>query len=135
MYQISLWTNNFEFLDQVCPKKVFPVKNRESEYHHWILHFRINLSTKFQLKLTILIFWTKIVSKWDFRSHTTKSPSSSTYLHSTLHRISAKRYSQGKAVFYSVHHKNGCLAASDLFHMFTRSVKFYTFHYHLLKVH
>ena len=30
-----------------------------------------------------------------------------------------QRYSQGKVVFYSVQYKNCCLAASDLFHMFT----------------
>ena len=30
--------------------------------------------------------------------------------------------------------KNGCsVAASDLFHMFTQSTKFFTFHYHILK--
>ena len=27
-------------------------------------------------------------------------------------------------MFYSIQYKNGCLAASDLFHMFTQSVKF-----------
>ena len=27
-----------------------------------------------------------------------------------------------------------CLAASDLFHMFIQSIKFYTFHYHVLRV-
>ena len=36
-------------------------------------------------------------------------------------------------LFYSVQDKNGCLAASDLFHMFTQSVKFYTFYYYVLK--
>ena len=39
----------------------------------------------------------------------------------------------GEKLFYSIHYKNGCLAASDLFHMFTQSIKFYTFHCHLLK--
>ena len=34
---------------------------------------------------------------------------------------------------YSIQYKNGCLAASDLFYMFTRSIKFYTFDYHILK--
>ena len=33
----------------------------------------------------------------------------------------------------SIQYKNGCLAASDLFHMFIQSLKFYTFHYHILK--
>ena len=36
-------------------------------------------------------------------------------------------------MFYSIHYKNGSLAASDLFRMFTQSGKFYTFHYHILK--
>ena len=36
-------------------------------------------------------------------------------------------------VFYSVQYKNGCFAAPDFFHMFTQSIKFYTFHYHVLK--
>ena len=39
---------------------------------------------------------------------------------------------QGKAVFYSVQYKNGWLAASDLFDMFTQSIKFY--YYILLHV-
>ena len=30
--------------------------------------------------------------------------------------------------------KNDCLTASDLFHMFTQSIKFYTFHYRVLRV-
>ena len=45
----------------------------------------------------------------------------------------AERYSYGRIVFYSIHYKNGCLAAADLFHMFTQSIKFYAFHYHVLK--
>ena len=32
-------------------------------------------------------------------------------------------------MFYSIQCKNGCLAASDLFHLFKQSVKFYTFYY------
>ena len=39
-----------------------------------------------------------------------------------------------KLVFFSVQYKNGCLAAFDLSHMFTQSIKFYKFHYHALKV-
>ena len=31
-------------------------------------------------------------------------------------------------LFCSIHYKKGCSAAFDLFHMFTLSVKFYTFH-------
>ena len=40
------------FLHHVWPKRVFPVKNGKSEHHHWILHIRISLDTKFQRKLT-----------------------------------------------------------------------------------
>ena len=36
-------------------------------------------------------------------------------------------------LFYSIHDKDGCLATSDFFHMFTQLIKFYTFHYHVLK--
>ena len=32
-------------------------------------------------------------------------------------------------VFHSIQYRDGWLAASDLFHMFTQSIKFYTFHY------
>ena len=35
--------------------------------------------------------------------------------------------------FCSDQYKNGCLAASDLFHMIKQSIKFYTFYYHVLK--
>ena len=43
------------------------------------------------------------------------------------------RYSQGKIVSYSTQYKKRYLAASDLFHMFTKLIKFYTFYYHMLK--
>ena len=51
------------FLGLICPKRVFPVKNRKSELHHRVLHIRISLSTKFQLKLLILTFSTKFAQK------------------------------------------------------------------------
>ena len=44
-------------MGQVHPKSVFLVKNGTSERHHWILHTRISLSTKFPLTLTLLIFF------------------------------------------------------------------------------
>ena len=41
----------------------------------------------------------------------------------------------GKTLFYLIQYKNGWLAASDLFDMFTQSIKFYyTFYYHVLRV-
>ena len=42
---------------------MLPVENRKNEYHHWILHNRISLSTNFQLKLTIVLFWTTFAQK------------------------------------------------------------------------
>ena len=48
-YQISASTDDFNFLDQI----------ELSFLDHIILHIRIDLGAKFQLQLTILIFWTK----------------------------------------------------------------------------
>ena len=62
-FQSSASTNNFDFLDQIYPKKVFMFENRKSEHHHWILHIRIVLGTKFQLRLTIFIFWANLPKK------------------------------------------------------------------------
>ena len=40
------------------------VKNRKcGHHHHIILHLQISLGTKFQLKMTILIFWVKFAQK------------------------------------------------------------------------
>ena len=64
--------DNFDFLNQICPKKLIPIKNREIEHNYWILHIRISLTTKFQNKLTILIFWTKVAQKAYFPSKTEK---------------------------------------------------------------
>ena len=66
--QISLVRNfssnwQFWFFGPNLPKKVFPIKNRKSEHCHGILHIWIILGTKFQLKLTILSFWTKFTPK------------------------------------------------------------------------
>ena len=53
-------------------KRVFPVWNRKSEHRHWILHIWIRLGTKFQLKLTVFIFWIKFAQKGFFPSKTEK---------------------------------------------------------------
>ena len=65
-------TSNVEFWGQICPKKIFSVKNDKSEHHHWMLHIRISLGTKFKLRLTILIFQTKFAQKVYFRSKSAK---------------------------------------------------------------
>ena len=59
----NLTLNNFEFLDQICPRKILMVKNRKIEHHHFIPHIQVSLGTKFQLKLTILIFWPDLPKK------------------------------------------------------------------------
>ena len=41
--------------------------SQKSEHHSWILHIWINLSTKFQVVLKILIFWTKLAQKGHFQ--------------------------------------------------------------------
>ena len=94
LYQTSLLTKDFRFLDQICPRKMFMVENGKSKHYHWIFHIQISLnlpekgifgqiekkwtsswnsaywislSTKFQLKLTILSFWTKFIQKGYFQ--------------------------------------------------------------------
>ena len=77
-------------MDQICQKRVFPIKNRKSEHHDWILHIRIIVRTKFQLKLIILIFRTKFALKGYFHSKTKKWTASlnSAYSNSARCRIS-----------------------------------------------
>ena len=72
-YQISASTDNFGFLEQICPKRVFLLKNQKNEHHHWILHVRISVGAKFQLKVTILMFWTEFAHKGYFHSKTKKN--------------------------------------------------------------
>ena len=62
-HQILTLSVNFDFLDHICPKRVFPIKSRKIEHHHWILHIRINVGIKFQVKLILLTFWTKFAQK------------------------------------------------------------------------
>ena len=71
-YRVLPWTDNFNFLDQICPKSVFPIKSRKSGYHHWILHVRISVGNNFQFRLIIFIFWTKFAQKGYFQSETRK---------------------------------------------------------------
>ena len=38
---------SFNFLNQICPKRVFPDKNRKSEHHHGIPDIQTSTFTKF----------------------------------------------------------------------------------------
>ena len=71
-YQILTSTDNFDFFDQIYPKTVFPIKNRKNENDYLMLHARINVGTKFQHSVTILIFWTKFSQKDHFHSKRNK---------------------------------------------------------------
>ena len=50
-------------MTKICPKRVFSLKNRKRHHHQWTVYFRISLGNKFQLKVTILILWTKFAQK------------------------------------------------------------------------
>ena len=50
--------------------KVFLVENGKSEHHRWILHIRTDLGSKFQFRLTNVIFRAKFLQKGCFRSKT-----------------------------------------------------------------
>ena len=50
-----------DFLDKACKNRFKTEKN-----HHRILHIRNSLGTKFQLKLTILIFFDQIYPRREF---------------------------------------------------------------------
>ena len=69
-FQFKLSLLTLFFLDQICPKRIILVENRKRQYHHWIVYIRIGLHTKFQLRLTILIFGAKFAQKECFRFKT-----------------------------------------------------------------
>ena len=68
-FQISAWTNNFNFLIQICHKKdttLVQTKTKNTTTGFFI--FELDY-IKFQLKLTIFIFWTKLVQKEYFEKY------------------------------------------------------------------
>ena len=50
------------------PKKGASGLKQKTEQRYWIMHIQISLSPIFQLKLTILVFWTKFTQKGYFQS-------------------------------------------------------------------
>ena len=71
-YQILTSTDKFDFFDQICTKRRFAPGNKKRESHHWIPHIRISLGSKFQHKVTIVIFPTKFAQKGNLHSKTKK---------------------------------------------------------------
>ena len=55
-------------MEQICPKKVFPVQSRTNAHHHRIQRIVISLGAKFHFKQTVLISWTKFAQKGYFPS-------------------------------------------------------------------
>ena len=73
-------SSNFEFLDEICPRKIFMVKNRKIEHHHWIPLIQISLGTTFHLKLAILTRFTQKGFFWSKTEvNTTHFPYNSAY--------------------------------------------------------
>ena len=68
--KFQLKTDNFDFSDQIYPKRVSLVKSKKSERHPWILYIWVNRDTKFHLKLARLLFLTKFTQKGYFRLKT-----------------------------------------------------------------
>ena len=65
-------SKTFWIFEGNLPKNCIFRPNQKSKQHHLILHIRISLSNKFQLQMTILIFWTKFAQKRYFWSKTAK---------------------------------------------------------------
>ena len=88
-YQTSALVKNFWFFGLYFRK--FLLLNKESRCHHWVLHARVSLAMKFQLKLAILTFWTKFFQKKIFLVKNRKSEYQHCILHiwmSTRHQMS-----------------------------------------------
>ena len=71
LVQSFSWNWQFRFFAPNLPKKGVS-RHTESENHRWVLDIRISWGTKFQLKLTILSFWTKLAWKGCSPSKTEK---------------------------------------------------------------
>ena len=80
-------TDNFNFLEQICLKRVFPVQSKTNEYHHQTQHISISLDTKFTLKHATL-FLDQICPKRVISGSRKKSESKH-YQHIPHIRISA----------------------------------------------
>ena len=63
------------------PQKGISTQKEKNEHDHWISHVQIKVGTKFQLKVTILNFWTKIGQKEYFHSKTKKNEQHHWILH------------------------------------------------------
>ena len=60
-------------MDQIFPEKVFQVKNRKSEHHHWIVHIQISLQSVTKTIETHYILMKKSKKMLDFIKDTQNS--------------------------------------------------------------
>ena len=78
----------------VYQKECFRYKKKKwiPEYHHWILHIRINLGTKFQLKLTIWFAGSNLLKKGIpvLKKKKWTPPLNSAYSNQSRYQISVK---------------------------------------------
>ena len=73
MCQVLAYTDNFDFFQPNFPEKgIFSLKKKKS-ISHLIQYIRNSLGAKFQLKSSILNFWTKFKTKVYFQSKTEKA--------------------------------------------------------------
>ena len=89
-------------------KTGFPELNRKCEHQHWILHIWMNLGTKFQLNLTILICYTKFASKWCFREKTEKSEHHQWILHIRISLGTKFKIKPTVRIFWAKFARGGC---------------------------
>ena len=71
-YIFSHDCDNFAFLGLNLPKKGISGQKLKKWTSPWIQHIRISVSTQFQFRPTILIFWIKISQKEFFQSRADK---------------------------------------------------------------
>ena len=105
----------------VYQKECFRYKKKKwiPEYHHWILHIRINLGTKFQLKLTIWFAGSNLLKKGIpvLKKKKWTPPLNSAYSNQSRYQISVKTdnfdfldHISSKGVFPVKNRKNSACA-------------------------
>ena len=106
---ISSYTGNFKFLDQIYPKRVFPVQSRTNERLHRIQHICISLGNKkFHLKQIILSIWTKFAQKGYLWSRTGQMNITTEFSILELVQVPAFILSRPFEIFWTKFVQKGC---------------------------
>ena len=72
IFEISRYQNSTSRIKFISKGYSQSKAEKVNSIHHWILHIQIRLGTKFQFKLTFLIFWTKFAQNGYFQSKSEK---------------------------------------------------------------